>query len=383
MRRKRVKVFTKVVFAFILGITLVLHLISPALANGFLQSKMDTIVSLGVPGAQVSYNGIGVASGVANVDTDQEMKPYMKYRIGSVTKTFTAGVALKLIAENRLHLDDTVELHLPGLLSYGNQVTVRMLLQHTSGIPDYWESGPDPLVHSFTNDPAVRNQTYTPAQLVSRVASYPAQFTPGTETFYSSTNFVILGMIIEKVTNHTLQFEIQKRLLVPLGLANTSFPITSTILSYPSTRGYTFLFDEFGQPIPGTRTDVTNYNPSALWAMGNMISTNDDLNKYLKALIGGKLLPPWLTIEMKKTKPLNMPFWPVDKIELGLGIWGWKLPCGGMVYGHEGEVPGSNTFAFANANGTKAITMQHNLMFLDWNDYTNTVSPTYDSLWCR
>lgn len=365
------------------GLALVLQAPAMAVTDPFLQAQVDSITAIGVPGAQINDNGSTATSGVANVSNNQQMNSNMKFRIGSVTKSFTGGVALQLIGNSQLSLDDTVEDYLPGLLSYGDDVTMRMLLQHTSGIPDYWESGPDPLVYSFTNSATVRAQTWTPAQLVARVSGYPHAFNPGAQTSYSSTNFVILGMIIEDITGNSLQTEIQNRFITPLGLTGTSFPLTTTSMPSPSTHGYTLLFDEHLAPEPGTMTDVTNYNPSALWAMGNMISTTNDLNTYMKALIGGQLLPSWLTAEMKETVPFHMPFWPNNKIEMGLGIWGWKLPCGGMVYGHEGEVPGSNTFAFVNEDGTRAVSMNHNLLFLEWSDYFDTVAPAYDAVWCQ
>jgi D-alanyl-D-alanine carboxypeptidase len=115
--------------------------------------------------------------------------------------------------------------------------------------------------------------------------------------------------------------------------------------------------------------------------MGNIVSTTDDLRTFSSALLGGRLLPRALTAEMKDTRANQTPEWP-EGIGMGLGIWSWELPCGRRIYGHEGEVPGSNTWAFGTADGRRTIVMQHNLFYMDWVKWEETVIPTYFSLWC-
>jgi D-alanyl-D-alanine carboxypeptidase len=345
------------------------------------EHALRPLLDVGVPGAQADVDGRAAAVGVADLATGRPMRPGLSFRIGSVTKSFTATVALQLVAEGRLHLGDTVGQHLPGLLPYGQAVTLRSLLGHTSGVPDFWEAGPDPLNLAFVNDPAVRARSYAPRDLVQRVAGEPPDFPVGARVEYSNTNYVLVGMIVEAVTGRTLAHAVTRRVIRPLHLRDTRFPVTDTTLPAPFTRGYSNLFDTEGLPADETLVDVTEYDPSALWAMGNMVSTAGDLRTFLSALLGGRLLPPGLTALMKQTRPNQTEEWP-EGIGMGLGIWSWELPCGGRVYGHEGEVPGSNTWAFGTEDGRRTIVLQHNLLYLDWDRWFDTVVPAYFSLWC-
>ena len=347
-----------------------------------LDRALERLLELGVPGAQVDADGRTAARGVADLETGRPMRPGLSFRIGSVTKSFTATVALQLVAERRLTLGDTVERRLPGVLPYGGTVSLRHLLQHTSGVPDYWEAGPDPLNISFVNDAAVRAQTYAPREIVERVSGEPPDFAAGSRVEYSNTNYVLLGMIIEAATGKPLRREVMRRVIRPLELRNTRFVTSGTTLLRPFTRGYSNLFDADGLPAEGAVIDVTEYNPSALWAMGNMVSTTGDLRTFYRALLGGRLLPDALTALMKETRPNQTEEWP-EGIGMGLGIWSWDLPCGRRIYGHEGEVPGSNTWAFATDDGRRVVVMQHNLFYMNWDRWFDTVVPTYFSLWCE
>ena len=149
----------------------------------------------------------------------------------------------------------------------------------------------------------------------------------------------------------------------------------------PFVRGYSFLFGSDGLPADGTTFDITEYNPSALWAMGNMVSTPADLRTFYRALLGERLLPPGLTALMKRTRPNQTAEWP-EGVGMGLGIWSWDLPCGKRIYGHEGEAPGSNVWAFGSADGRRTVVMQHNLLYMNWDRWEDTVLPTYFSFWC-
>jgi D-alanyl-D-alanine carboxypeptidase len=351
-------------------------------SDATLERRLDTLTGIGVPGAQVDDDGESAARGVADLATGRPMRPNLSFRVGSVTKSFTATVALQLVAERRLRLGDTVERWLPGILPYGGSVTVRTLLQHTSGVPDYWEAGPDPMNISFVNDPAVREQTYTPRQIVERVSGERPDFAAGKRVEYSNTNYVLLGLIVEEATGESLKREITRRVIRSLDLDATRFPTTRETLPEPFTRGYSFLFDADGLPAEGTLFDITEYDPSALWAMGNAVSTLRDLRTFYSALLGGRLLPDDLTALMKQTRRNQTAEWPKG-IGMGLGVWSWDLPCGQRIFGHEGEVPGSNTWAFGTADGSRTVVMQHNLFYLNWDRWFDTVLPTYFSFWCE
>jgi D-alanyl-D-alanine carboxypeptidase len=355
---------------------------SAAAPGSSLERRLSPLLALGVPGAQVDSDGRTAAVGVADRSTRRPMRAGLTFRAGSVTKSFTGAVLLQLVGEGRLELGDTVERWVPGLLPYGDTVDVRSLLQHTSGIPDYWEAGPDPLNIAFVNDRATRAKAYEPRELVERVAREPRDFAPGRRVEYSNTNYVVLGMIIEAATGKPLRREVTKRLIRPLGLRHTRFVTRRKSLPRPFTRGYSNLFDADGLPADGRLVDLTRYQPSALWAMGNIVSNPADLRRFYRALLGGRLLPAPLTRLMKQTRTNQTPEWP-EGIGMGLGIWSWELPCGRRVYGHEGEVPGSNTWAFGSADGRRVVVMQQNLLFLNWDRWYDTVMPTYFSFWCR
>ncbi|PET91101.1 D-alanyl-D-alanine carboxypeptidase, partial [Bacillus cereus] len=252
--------------------------------NSVKQAMRDTL-HLGYPGilAKTSEGGKtwGYAAGEANLSTKQPMKTDYRFRIGSVTKTFTATVVLQLAGENRLNLDDYIEKWLPGVIQGngydGNQITIRQILNHTSGIAEYSRSKDADFMDT--------KKSYTAEELVKMGISLPPDFDPGKGWSYSNTGYVLLGILIEKVTRNSYAEEIENRIIEPLELSNTFLPGNSSVI--PGTkhaRGYV-------QP-DGTSElkDVTYYNPSVASSAGDMISTADDLNKFFSYLLGGKLL---------------------------------------------------------------------------------------------
>ncbi len=381
-----------------------------ATSNPFLQSKMEAIHgclpapstttvcnSSLFPGAWVkdTQRGSG-AAGYANLDTKTPTQANMSMRIGSVTKSFVAAVALQLVAENKLSLNDTLNDWVPGILPYGNQVTVKQLLNQTSGVPDYLEADSNSLIYQVIRGEVSRYQTWTPQQLIGLISGESRHALPYNEAEYSDSNYILVGLVVEAVTHHTVQSEVQNRIITPLHLTHTSFPTTSTTIPGSYANGYSYNADADGNPIVGQplkdyTIDFTNYNTSFLWATGAMISNPDDLNTFMKALVGGQLTPAWLTAQMKQSVPITLP---VDLFPpgfgAGLGIWTWDLQnvdapygCNKRIYGHEGEVPGYDTWSFSNNSGTRAISMGVNLMFPDWDAYYSTELPVYASLWCQ
>lgn len=189
-----------------------------------LQRIMDGIVAGGyIPGATLAVTIPGQqpwlgASGFADPAAEQPIEPATRMRIASISKVFTAVVVLQLVEEGALQLDAPIATWLPDLLPTGNIITVRQLLNHTSGLYDYLE------------DRTFRNQAYqhperawAPAELVAYAARFPASFAPGTpgQFDYSSTNYVILGMLVEQVTGHSLAQEMRQRIFDPLELTET------------------------------------------------------------------------------------------------------------------------------------------------------------------
>ncbi|MFD7506524.1 serine hydrolase domain-containing protein [Streptomyces sp. NPDC059850] len=331
------------------------------------QDALDAITRAGVPGvlaradrADKTWYG---TSGVADRRTGRPRLPQDRFRVASVTKTFTATVLLQLAADPAYGLspDDTVEKWLPGLVrgngNDGSRITLRQLLQHTSGLYDYLED--DTLRAKYTGT-AFFDHRYdgaTPEELVRIALAQKPDFDPGKGWGYSNTNYILAGMIIEKATGHTYASEVERRIIKPLGLRGTSLPGTSPWVPGPHGRHYSTLFVDG----PGARSyDVTEFDPSVAGASGEMISTVRDLNVFFRALLRGELLPPAQQKEMLTGHDLG------DGRSYGLGIRSQKLKaCGVTVWGHSGEIPGSATRTAATADGEHVLTLNQNG---DWGD---------------
>ncbi|PEP86831.1 serine hydrolase domain-containing protein [Bacillus pseudomycoides] len=319
--------------------------------NSVKQAMRDTL-DLGFPGilAKTSEGGKtwGYAAGVANLITKKPMKTDFHFRIASVTKTFTATVVLQLAAENRLNLDDSIEKWLPGVIQ-GNgydakQITIRQILNHTSGIAEYSRSKE---ADFFKNT----KKSFTAEELVKIGLSLPPDFAPGKDWSYSNTGYVLLGILIEKVTGNSYAEEIENRIIEPLELSNTFLPGNSSVI--PGTnhaRGYF-------QPDGAIELkDVTYYNPSIGSSAGDMISTADDLNKFFSSLLSGKLLKEQQLKQMLTTVPTGS----AEISGYGLGIYETKLPNGVSIWGHSGGIPGFSTFAGGTLGGKHTLAVNLN-----------------------
>ncbi|MHA7105823.1 serine hydrolase domain-containing protein [Bacillus sp. C-3-6] len=326
--------------------------------NSVKEAMRDTL-KLGYPGilAKTSEGGKtwSYAAGVANLSTKKAMKTDFRFRIGSVTKTFTATVVLQLAGENRLNLDDSIEKWLPGVIQ-GNgyddkQITIRQLLNHTSGIANYTRSKDFNMMDT--------KKSYTAEGLVKMGISMPPDFAPGKSWSYSNTGYVLLGILIEKVTGNSYAEEIENRIIEPLELANTFLLGNSSVI--PGTkhaRGYIQL-DGASEP-----KDVTYYNPSMGSSAGDMISTADDLNKFFSYLLGGKLLKEQQLKQMLTTVPTG-----VDELgDSGLGIFKMKLSNGESIWGHGGTIPGFLTFAGGTLGGKHTLAVNLNSLKADTPD---------------
>ncbi len=153
-----------------------------------------------------------------------------------------------------------------------------------------------PLVELYGGN---RLRSWQPQELVGLVAGQPPDFPAGTAWSYSNTNYVLAGLIIERVTGRDLGRELERRIFRPLGLRDTYFPVDFPFLLWPSARGYSLDLDEAGTPIEGRLLDFTVYNPSLAWGAGNIVSDMDDIARFYRALLGGRLLPPEQLAEMK------------------------------------------------------------------------------------
>ncbi|RSM77968.1 D-alanyl-D-alanine carboxypeptidase [Amycolatopsis sp. WAC 01375] len=271
-----------------------------------------------------------------------------RFRIGSVTKTFTATVVLQLAAENRLDLDDPVGKWLPGLVARGDEIPVRRLLNHTSGLFNYTQ-----------DQPALSTrETYTPHQLAEIAMAHPADFAPGAGWGYSNTNYVLAGMVAERVTGRDLADEITDRVTRPLGLTATRLPRAGDeTLGEPHSVHYTKLFS----PDPDAEIhDASALEPSPYWAAGGMVSSAGDLLRFFEALLGGRLLPPEQQSAMFTTTPTRD--W-LDSASYGLGVSSLTLSDGTEVWGMGGALFGSWTYVYGSRDGTHLMAANINA---DW-----------------
>ncbi|MEV0760040.1 serine hydrolase domain-containing protein [Nocardia sp. NPDC050435] len=269
-------------------------------------------------------------------------------RIGSNTKTFIATVALQLVGEGKIELDTAVAKYLPEF-DLDPRITVRMLLQHTSGIfnftGEYYEDGSTApgIVWSGQDWVQDRFRTYPPEELVRVALANPARFEPGTDWSYSNTNFVLAKLVIERATGSTLAAEMQRLILGPLELTGTVVPETSTEIPEPHAHAYYRFTDAAGAE---QIVDVTSQNPSWISGGGDMISTTRDLHTFITALLSGRLLPEALLAEMLT---------PEAKVGYGLGVFIQETGSGTVIT-HNGGHGGHGALMYSTRDGAKTLT---------------------------
>ncbi|HEX6347047.1 serine hydrolase domain-containing protein [Umezawaea sp.] len=299
------------------------------------QRAIDKVVRNGALGAQVRISdgrrGFTARAGVAEWGGDRPVPTDGRYRVGSITKVFVSTVVLQLVGEGRVDLDAPVSRYLPGLLPDGDRITVRMLLQHTSGLYNYTSELP--------LDPAgfeeIRYRHWEPEELVALSTAKPLDFPPGTAWNYSNTNYVVAGLLVERVTGKPYARAVERRVLQPLRLRDTSVPGDRTGIPGPHAHGYY----RVGEQV----VDVTGINPSVAWAAGEMISTTADLDRFVAAVAKGELLKPAQAAEMKKLTDVSPGY--------GLGLEHQELPCGAEVIGHGGGIPAFSSLMLSSEDG--------------------------------
>jgi D-alanyl-D-alanine carboxypeptidase len=315
-----------------------------------LQGIVRRLVAARAPGAlafvRAPAGTSGVAAGYADLGTRTPMRSTDGFRIASVTKTFVATVVLQLEAEGRLDIDEPVERWLPGLVPNGSAITIRELLNHTSGLFDFDDD--DAHTQTVIADPGRR---WMPHELLAVAFAHPPLSRPGTSWFYSNTNYVVLGLVVEAVTGRPLEQELQTRIIDPLRLRATSFDV-APVIHDPFAHGY--LGPHPGLPIAaGTLLDVTALlNPSFLWGAGNMSSNAADVTRFFVALLRGQLLPAAQLAEMKTGSAADGDY--------GLGLKKVYTSCG-IAYGHDGDFPGYRNAVRVTRNGRRAADVMVNI----------------------
>ncbi|MET9494365.1 serine hydrolase domain-containing protein [Streptomyces sp. NPDC006552] len=343
------------------------------------QEAIDAAVAGGVPGvAAEARDAAGVwktSSGVGDLKTGEPRGKNDRFRIGHLTSTFVATVLLQMEAEHKLSLDDTVERHLPGLVrgngNDGRAITVRQLLNHTSGLPDYFADSD--YVATYVQGEGFlqhRYDTLPHDQRVKVALAHPPMFAPGTRHGFSNTNDVLAAMVLEEVGGRPYEDEVRKRIIKPLGLKATSTPGTRAQLPEPSSRGYSKLF--YGTQ-PDRIDDVTELNGSQLWGNTDVISSTGDLNTFYGALLRGKLLPARQLKEMKTT--VVNPDFPISSY--GLGIERLTLGCGTSIWYRDGGTVGWLSLVAVTDDGRHQLSFNYNA---DWR--ADEILPTLSAEYC-
>ncbi|MFD8625705.1 serine hydrolase domain-containing protein [Streptomyces hygroscopicus] len=303
---------------------------------------------------------IHARAGEAELNTGRPMPYGANYRAASVTKSFVATVVLQLVAERRLSLSDPVEKWLPGVVSGngndGRLITVRNLLQHTSGVHnyDYSEDTGD----SAEDFERTRFDHVSPEQVVAGAMRHRPDFPPAPaddpepDWNYSNPGYVLAGMIIQKVTGRSWAQEVRDRIIRPLGLTGTYEPGDDPRLKAPYAHTY--------QRFPGSDswTDTTFRNVSWGGAAGSLISTDRDLDRFFTALLRGRLLPPAQLAEMRRTVPVAEDFQVAfPHLRYGLGLMRQPLACGGYRWGHGGDLEGATVRTGFTEGGRRSVTI--------------------------
>ena len=308
-------------------------------------SAAQSLVDGGYPAALTAVrdkdgNTIGAAAGTGNLETGEAPPLDGEVRIGSNTKTFVAVVILQLVQEGKITLDEPIETYLPGLIHGegidSSKITVRQLLQHTSGLPEYTDTVP-----GETDIFQIRDNYYSTRDLLDVALSKPAAFEPGSQFKYTNTNYIVLSLLAEKVTHRPLAEQITKRITEPLGLNHTYYPNPGEEeIRGTHPHGY-------HRNSQGELEDITRKDPSEAGGAGAMISTPSELGTFIQATLNGTLLTQDSINEMKKTVDTGRP-----NRGYGLGIFSMSLSCGGEAWGHTGGFPGYTTQNMVGPDGT-------------------------------
>ncbi len=349
-------------FAAVLG---ALALLAPAAAlagteqaDRRLEQALSKLVAMpdGPPGASaVIQRGPKLrhhTAGRANVNAPGPIRPWHHMRIASVTKAFTGAVVLKLVERGKLRLADTIGKVRPDLPAQWHAITLRQLLYHTSGLPNYTAT---PGFQAYL--PGHFRDYISPRQMVDFAAAEPVEFPPGARYEYSNTDNIVMALMAETAARAPFAKLLKQLVFRPLRLRGTSF--TSRIeLPKPFVRGY--VFDGPGEPLFDISQEI---NPSGAWAAGAIVSTPRDLNTFIRAWAGGSLLrkPAVRRAQTAFLPPFTggEPPGPGQN-RGGLTLYRYRTPCG-VVFGHSGNFPGYTQWIAASPDGTRSAVVTANM----------------------
>ena len=318
-----------------------------------LKSRAQGLVEAGYPAVLAAVTdskgeSAGVAVGKGNLETGQAPPMDGEVRIGSNTKTFVAVVVMQMVQEGKVGLDEPIETYLPGLIKGegidGSRITVRQLLQHTSGLPEYTDTTP-----GSGDIFQVKDHYIPPRDLLDTALGKPAQFEPGAQWKYTNTNYLVLGMLVERVSQRPVGEQIDERIVKKLGLSHTYFPAPGDrSIKGTHPQGYHLSAE-------GKLEDITEMDPVWGWAAGAMVSTPSELNTFFQAVFDGRLLTQ-SSIDEMKNGAVDASSYLGPGTVYGLGLIGRSLSCGGTSWGHGGTIHGYQTDNAVGPDGT-AVTV--------------------------
>ena len=323
-----------------------------------LRSALDEVIEapLGPPGLSVLIDRRGesqfLTRGVADVKTDKAPTKRMRMRIASMAKAFNGAVALSLVSEGKLGLDDTIGKWLPGVLPKAENVTLSQALQHTGGLPDYIRD--EAFIDVLIADPA---QYLSPLELLGFVADKDLRHEPGTKYEYSDTDNIVVGLMAEAATGLTYDQLLRRYVYKPAKLDRTSLPNT-ILMPAPFLHGYEIAEDEPPDDVSET------INPALAWASGGIVSTPLDVGRFFRAYVGGELF------RGKARRAQNnfvigssQPPGP-GRNRATLGLFRYVTRCG-TLYGHTGSFPGYRLFAASTGNGKRSVVFSVNSQIVE------------------
>ncbi|WP_006240869.1 serine hydrolase domain-containing protein [Mycolicibacterium tusciae] len=336
-----------------------------------LQAALNSVQRAGMPGIHAEVRSGDErwrgAAGVADLETGVPMRPEMRQRIGSITKTFTAAAVMQQVEQGRIRLDAPVGDYLPDLVpgERGRQITVRMLLNHTSGLAEYLPrafpslgSFPDPAGLSPESLDDNRFTEFGAAELIGMGVAAPATGAPGeTPGMYSNTNYLLLGELLADTTGIPAEEYITANVIERAGLRDTGFPAGPAIEG-PHPRMYESLFGKIDPP-----RDYSVYTMSWVMPGAGLVSTTEDLNLFYRKLLAGEIVTPSSLAQMQQT--VRVVGMDGEQIDYGLGLHRVEVSGCGTFWGHDGTVFGALTSALTRADGARQVSIAMNLM--RWN----------------
>ena len=328
-----------------------------------LRNQLSQIVKRGPPGALLLLQDgklrQRLSVGLADLATQRRATTDDAWRIASVTKLVTAAIIIQLVQERHIKLDDRLSAYLPNSVRLAESITIRQLLNHTSGIPDYLSAPHVPLQVSAKHLKANLIRQRSTRGLLSDARSQRRRFKPGSMHEYSNTNYLLLGLIIEKVTGKKFQTVVRDRIIVPLKLKRTGFPDASGNIRPQHMRGYV-PGDLRGKPFSNRRSliDVTAHD-YFLGGDGGLYSTLDETASIVRYVLSGQ----GMDRSVQRAMVSSMVQDHDGFYRYGLGVMAIELPCGQRVFGHEGRDLGIYTMALFDLKHGRSLVVAANMSF--------------------